>query len=271
MSDDHKSWIDKIGDALSREPQDRDDLLELLHDAHQRGLLNRDAMAMIEGVLQVSHMQVRDIMIPKAQMVMIESESQLKDIINTIAESGHSRFPVLSEDHEEIIGILMAKALVTHRQRSNFDINSLIRKATFIPESKRLDVLLKEFRLNKNHMAIVIDEYGGVAGLVTIEDVLEEIVGEIEDEYDNDDSNALIRQVNDQEYLVQAQTNIEDINAYFKLKIQAEDIDTIGGLVLKQTGYVPKQDEIIILPDFEVRIVKADERKIQLIKLKRPC
>lgn len=267
MNDEHKTWLQRMADILSREPQDRQELLEILRDAYDRQLLNYDALSMIEGVLQVSHMQVRDIMIPKAQMKAINITDNHKSIIQTISKSGHSRFPVLSEKQEEVIGILLAKELVVHHEINQpMQLSKILRPAFFVPESKRLDILLKEFRQNRNHMAIVIDEYGGVAGLITIEDVLEEIVGDIEDEYDSENY-PLIRQVNNKEYMVQAQTTIEDINNYFKTNIKEKDIDTIGGLVLKQAGYVPHKNECIKLVDFDVKILDADERRIHLIQV----
>ena len=267
MRDDHKTWLQKMADILSREPQNREELLEILRDAHERQLLNYDALSMIEGVLQVSHMQARDIMIPRAQMKVIQSNASHDDMIAIISESGHSRFPVLSEDKEEVVGVLLAKELVVHyKKKEPLQLLKILRPAVFIPESKRLDVLLKEFRQNRNHMAIVIDEYGGIAGLITIEDVLEEIVGDIEDEYDHD-QHAFIRQVNDKEYMIHAQTPIEDINDYFKTNIKTNEVDTFGGLVLKQVGYVPTKGEVIKLANFNVKILDANQRRIHLMKV----
>ena len=274
MNDDkdgpHKTWFERLSHVLLREPQDREQLITLLRDAKDRHLLDNDALRMIEGVLQVSEMKVRDVMIPRPQMVVVEGDATPAKALPIIIESAHSRFPVVGESRDEILGILLAKDLLqfkTKEKKLNIQIRELVRPATFIPESKRLDILLKEFRLNRNHMAIVVDEYGGIAGLVTIEDVLEEIVGEIEDEYDIIEEEPFIKQTNDNEYSVQALTPIGEFNEYFDTNYEHDDFDTIGGLVLQKFGHLPKQGESTTLDAFKITVVQASSRGIQLLKL----
>lgn len=269
MSTEHKSWLDKISDVLMREPQDQEELLTLLRDAHERNLLDKDALTMIEGVFQVAQMQAGDIMVPKAQTIMIEESNKLKDIIPTITSSGHSRFPVMNKDHTEVMGILLAKELIAYAtdSKKKFKLSDILRPAVFIPESKRLDVLLKDFRQNKNHMAIVADEHGGIAGLVTIEDVLEQIVGQIEDEFDPVEHKNNITIVNETTFLVKAQTPIEEINDYFQVSLDNKEMDTIGGLVLKEKGYLPTTGETVKISSFTLKVIRTDNRKLNLLEL----
>lgn len=266
----HKSWIEWISHALSREPKDRPELLEILRDAKQRQLFTSDALHMIEGVLQVSEMQVRDIMIPRVNMIVVEGDVSPQETVPHIIQYGHSRYPVIGENRDEILGILLAKDLLSSCLNSNPQpmIKDLVRPAVFIPESKRLDILLKEFRLNRNHMAIVLDEYGGVSGLVTIEDVLEQIVGEIIDESDPDADEHNIKKANETEYFVKALTPLEEINEYFDCHLDTEEFDTIGGLVTQRFGYLPKLDESINIEPFEIKVVQTSKRRVDKLLIK---
>jgi len=264
-----KTWVEKIGAAFSNQLRDREHLLEILNEAVQLGLVDADALAMMEGALEVSETQVRDAMIPRSQMVVVNNDSSLEEFLPQIVESGHSRFPVIGEDKDEVVGILMAKDLLPYLASGGreFDLSSLIRPAVVIPESKRLNVLLRDFRLNRNHMAIVVDEYGGVSGLITIEDVLEEIVGEIDDEYDEEEE-ALILKTGEKRYQVQALTPIEDLNERFGAKLSDDDYGTVGGLLLAEFGRVPEHGEVVTLADkFEFRVIKADSRRIILLEM----
>lgn len=271
-SDAPKSWFERLSHALLREPQDREQLISLLRDAKQRQLLDDDALRMIEGVLQVSEMKVRDVMIPRPQMIMVKHDMTPEQALPVIIESTHSRFPVIGEDRDEVIGILLAKDLLPYRvgqDPTTVQIRDLVRPAVFIPESKRLDVLLNEFRLNRNHMAIVVDEYGGIAGLVTIEDVLEQIVGEIEDEYDIISEEPNIRPLSDTEFVVKALTSIEEFNDYFHTNYSDEDFDTIGGLILQRFSHLPKRGESIEFDAFLVTVLNASNRGIQLLQFEQ--
>ena len=276
MSDDRaggesgeKSWIDKIGLLFSTEPRTRTDLQDVLSVAVENDIIDEDARSIMEGAMQVSDMQVRDIMIPRAQMVVIKSESSLEDILPHIAHSGHSRYPVIGDSPDDILGILLAKDLlpVLSNADSDFRIQSLLRPTTVVPESNRLNVLLREFRENRNHMAVVIDEYGGVAGLVTIEDVLEEIVGEIEDETDAE-TDSYIRKIDSDDFFVKALTPIEDFNEYFGSQFSDEDFDTIGGLVIQALGHMPTRNEIATIDQFEFKVINADQRKIHSLRMR---
>jgi len=267
------SWLERLGQALLREPQDREQLTALLRDAQQRDLLDAGALAMIEGVLNVSDMQVRDIMVPRAQMVAVKASASPEEILATAVASAHSRFPVIGDKRDEIDGILLAKDLLGYcsqltaqGEAPRFDLRDLLRPAVFIPESKRLNVLLNDFRSNRNHMAIVVDEYGGVAGLVTIEDVLEQIVGDIEDEHDYDDEHHIVR-FGDRHYTVKALTPIEDFNTYFGADFSAEEFDTIGGLVANAFGYLPRRGEVCSLGQYRFEVLRADGRRIHLLRL----
>lgn len=264
-----RSWLERLSHVLLGEPKDRDQLIELLRDAQQRQLLDSDALAMIEGVLQVSEMQVRDIMVPRAQMVVIERDASLQDVLPVVTESEHSRFPVIVENRDEVIGILLAKDLLGYfvpGRHATFNVRDILRPAVFIPESKRLNVLLKEFRANRNHMAIVVDEYGGVAGLVTIEDVLEQIVGEIEDEHDIDED-AFIKKHSESNYTVKALTPIEEFNSYFGSDFSDAEFDTIGGLIVHSFGSVPRRGEMLAIGRFRFKILHADNRRVHLLQV----
>ncbi len=276
MSEDQSSngsgkmtWVEKIGAAFSSQPRDRDQLLEILNMACEQGILDSDAVAMMEGALEVSETQVRDAMIPRSQMVVVHNDSDLEEFLPRILESGHSRFPVIGEDKDEVVGILMAKDLLPHLASGGekFDLTDAIRPAVVIPESKRLNVLLRDFRVSRNHMAIVVDEYGGVSGLITIEDVLEEIVGEIDDEYDEEEE-ALILQLGENRYQVQALTPIDDLNDQFDSDLSDDDYGTVGGLLLAEFGRVPEYDDVVTLADkFEFRVTKADSRRIITLEM----
>ena len=273
MKDDaHPSWFERLSHALLREPQDRKQLIELLHDAKDRQLLDADALGMIEGVLQVSEMKVRDVMVPRPQMVIVEEDMDPQTAVPLIVKSAHSRFPVVGESRDNIVGIVLAKDLLkltSEDQHSKMKIRNIVRPATFIPESKRLDVLLKEFRLNRNHMAIVVDEYGGVAGLVTIEDVLEQIVGDIADEYDPAEQEPFIKQLGNNEYSVKALTPIEEFNEQFNTDYDHEDFDTVGGLVLQKFSHLPKAGETIEFDNFKVTVIHAENRGVKLLRITR--
>lgn len=264
----HRSWLERIGHILATEPKNKKDLLQMLQDAQQRNLIDRDAVGMIEGVMDVSEMQVRDIMIPRSQMEMIEREASLEEFLPIIIESSHSRFPVVGENKDEVLGIILAKDLLPYAAQSDthdFNIRDLLRPAMVVPESKRLNIMLKEFQGSHNHMAIVVDEYGGVAGLVTIEDVLEQIVGEIEDEHDVDDEDNYILPADNGHYSVRALTTIEDFNEYFKCKLNDDEFDTIGGLVLTGLGHVPKRGESVVVDGFLFVVQRADNRRVHLL------
>jgi magnesium and cobalt transporter len=264
-----KTWVEKIGAAFSHQPRDRDQLLEILKDAAEHGIVDSDALAMMEGALEVSETQVRDAMIPRSQMVVVHIDDELEDFLPGIVESGHSRFPVIGEDKDEVIGILMAKDLLPHLASGGeeFDLAANTRSAVIIPESKRLNVLLRDFRISRNHMAIVVDEYGGVSGLITIEDVLEEIVGEIDDEYDEEEE-ALIVPLGEGRYQVQALTPIDELNDMFGSDLSDDDYGTVGGLLLAEFGRVPEYDDVVTLADrFEFRVIKADSRRIVTLEM----
>ena len=264
-----RSWFERLGNVLMREPKDREQLVELLRDAQQRNLLDADALDMIESVLQVSEMQVRDIMIPRAQMAVVSRDLSADEILPVVIEEGHSRFPVISDNRDEVVGILLAKDLLPYRLDggSSFDIKDVMRPAVFIPESKRLNVLLKEFRVSRNHLAIVVDEYGGVAGMVTIEDVLEQIVGDIEDEHDIDDD-IFSRKRSDTSYILKALTPIEDFNDYFGADFSDEEFDTLGGLLTRAFGHMPKRGESVTLGRFEFDVLRADKRRLHILALR---
>ncbi|MEO6696605.1 MAG: transporter associated domain-containing protein [Gammaproteobacteria bacterium] len=273
MNDRPSSWLERLGQAFSGEPQDRDQLIELLRDAQKRNLLDIDALAMTEGVLQVSEMQVRDIMVPRSQMVVVERDVPPEEFLPVIIESAHSRFPVIGESRDEVIGILLAKDLLAYfsaGRKGAFQVRDVLRPAVFIPESKRLNVLLKEFRASRNHMAIVVDEYGGVSGLVTIEDVLEQIVGEIEDEHDVEEENYITKH-SDVSYTVKAITPIEDFNKQFGTDFSDEEFDTIGGLVVHDFGRLPKRGEGMELGNLRLRVLRADNRRLHLLRVTLPA
>ena len=268
-SEKTRSWFERLSDLLIREPKDRDQLMEVLRDAEERDILSSDMLSMIESVLQVSEMQVREVMVPKSQMVVIEKDCQLETILPMVVESAHSRFPVMY--HDDVIGILLAKDLLKYcfkKDVHEFEMTESLRPAIFVPQSKRLDILLREFRVNRNHMAIVIDEYGHVAGLVTIEDVLEQIVGDIEDEYDIDEDDDIKKHV-DGSYTVKSSTPIDDFNEYFDTEFSDEEFDTIGGLVLKGFGHLPKRGETLKMENYRFKVLHSDNRRIHLLEVRK--
>lgn len=265
-----KSWLERL---FSDEPKSQEDVKIFLREALQAGLLDEDALNIMEGAIHVSDMKVRDIMVPRSQVICVGADQALEDFLSAIIESAHSRFPVITEN-DEILGILLAKDLLPLLLNTNglntagtFELKQILRPAVFVPESKRLNVLLQEFRENRNHMAIVIDEYGAVAGLVTIEDVLEQIVGEIEDEHDIDDEESLIKPVSDQVHMVKAVTPIEDFNKYFSTDFSGEDFDTIGGIVINRFGRLPDPEEQILIGDHQFKVVNANNRRIHLLEV----
>ena len=266
-------WLKRLTQGLASEPQDRAELLAVLREASERGLVDADALTMLEGVLEVGDLKVRDIMVPRAQMVFVRRSDPAARILPVVVESGHSRVPVMDEDKDDIVGILLAKDLLrlsTTSSRERFDIREYMRPAVFVPESKRLNVLLKEFRRNRNHMAIVVDEYGGVAGLCTIEDVIEQIVGDIDDEFDvEDDQN--IRRDAERQFTVRGVTRIDEFNEYFGARLSEEEgVDTVAGLVMKQLGRMPRRGESASIDGFEFRVLRADRRRIDALRVAAP-
>ena len=263
----YKKWLKRFATLFSSRPPDRDALIEILRDSEHRNLLDPDALLMIEGALHVSELQVRDIMIPRVQMIVIENNAEPEDILSVVVESGHSRFPVVTDTNDEITGILLAKDLLHYfaEPEKEFDIKDMMRPAVFIPESKRLNVLLREFRTSRNHMAIVIDEYTGVAGLVTIEDVIEEIIGEIEDEHDFEEDETNISSHENNRYTVRALTPIDVFNDYFDKDITDDEYDTVGGFVVNAFGHLPKRGESIELHGFNIKVIRADKRRVNLL------
>jgi magnesium and cobalt transporter len=278
MSDDHSSsapgqvsWIEKVRAVFTDTVDDTADLVQVLRKAQRNKVIDADALSIIEGALQVSDMQVRDIMIPRSQVVTVDASADPQDILPVVIEAQHSRFPVIGDSLDEVLGILLAKDLLPlalDREAKKFDIKDVLRPATFVPESKRLNVLLKEFRENRNHMALVIDEYGDLAGLCTIEDVLEQIVGEIEDEHDTDDE-VFIKTLDGNQFTVKALTPIDEFNEFFSSEFPEEDFDTIGGLVLSQFGRIPQRDESVRIGSFLFKVLNADNRQIRLLHVTR--
>lgn len=264
-----RSWIERLSQVLSGEPKDRQELLELLQEAGQRNVLDSDALGMIEGALQVADMQVRDIMVPRAQMVVVGRDQTIAEMLPVITESAHSRFPVVGDSRDDVVGILLAKDLLPYFQggaQDVFNVRELLRPAVFVPESKRLNILLKEFRTNQNHMAIVVDEYGGVAGLVTIEDVLEQIVGDISDEHDLDED-AYFKKHSDTEYIVKALTPVDEFNEQFYTSFDEEEFDTIGGVVINAFGHLPKRGDTLTIGPISFRVLAADSRRLHLLQI----
>jgi magnesium and cobalt transporter len=261
-----KSLLERISHFLTGEPQDQEDLLEILRGSEEKHLLDSDSLAMIEGVMQVSEMRVRDIMIPRSQMVVVPREAELETIFPLVIEFAHSRFPVIEEDRSKVVGVLLAKDLLSHALRDkSLKVEEVMRP---VPESKRLNVLLKEFRTERNHMAIVVDEYGNAAGLITIEDVLEQIVGKIEDEHDEDETREYILQRSEREFIVNALVPIAEFNEYFSADLEDTECDTLGGLILQQLEHFPKKGEKVELDDFSFEVLRADNRRVHLLKLK---
>jgi len=268
----NKNWLDRLGQVFSSEPKDREELITILREAQDRNLFDTSALAMIEGVFQVSELQVRDIMIPRSHMVVVEEENSVQEMLPTIIESAHSRLPVIGDSRDEVVGVLLAKDLLrilSDEEQHDFNIRDILRPAFIVPESKRLNILLNEFRHTRNHMAIIVDEYGGVAGLVTIEDVLEQIVGDITDEHDLEEDQYIKYSDDDQYALVKALTPIEDFNEYFKTSFNDDEFDTIGGLVTHKFGYVSKRNESTTFGGFNFEVIRADSRRLHLLKVTR--
>jgi magnesium and cobalt transporter len=268
-SNEQKSWFNKLTQAFAHEPRNRQELLEVLREAHQNKLLDNEALAIVEGAIQVADLQVRDIMVPRSQMISIKANQTPRDFLPAIIDAAHSRYPVIGESLDEVIGILLAKdllPLILQGEQPNFNIKDMLRPATFVPESKRLNVLLREFRANHNHMAVVIDEYGGVAGLVTIEDVLEQIVGDIEDEHDVEED-SYIKPLPSGDYLIKALTPIDNFNETFDSHFSDDEYDTVGGLVMNAFGHLPKRNEVTEIGEFRFRVLSADSRRIHLLRL----
>lgn len=263
------SWAQKLS-KLFLEPQDQEQLIDLIRSASERHILDSEALAIVEGALNVAQMQARDIIIPRSQVVMVSRNATPDEIVKLVTETAHSRFPVIDDDRDDVIGILLAKDLLAAVAMAggafNFDLKDLLRPAVFIPESKRLNVLLREFRARRNHMAIVVDEYGGVAGMVTIENVLEQIVGEIEDEHDIDDD-APILQHNETTYAIKALATVEDFNERFDADWNDEDFDTVGGYVINQFGHLPQRGETVTIRRFKFTVIRADNRRVHLLEM----
>ena len=263
------SLLERLSALLSREPEDRDELLALLHSAFERNLIDADALSIIEGALQMSDMQVRDVMVPRAQMDCVHLDDPIDVIANFAIDTAHSRFPAIGDGKDDVAGILLAKDLLRYFAGREFDLRDMLRPAVFVPESKRLNVLLREFRVSRNHMAIVVDEYGGVAGLVTIEDVLEQIVGDIEDEYDFDEVGDNIRLDHSGRYRVKATTEIDDFNEAFATQFSDEEYDTVGGLVIRHFGRLPKRGEAVELEGLKIQVLRADSRRVHTLVVER--
>lgn len=264
-----ESWLKRLS-KFFWEPEDNSQLIDLLRRASQRHILGADALAIVEGALNVSQMKARDIMIPRSQVVMVSRDASAEDMLKLIADTAHSRFPVIDDDRDDVIGILLAKdllAAVVTAGKFEFELRDLLRPAVFIPESKRLNVLLREFRARRNHMAIVVDEYGGVAGIVTIENVLEQIVGEIEDEHDVDDDAPIVRR-SDNSYVIKALTEVEDFNDHFSAQWSDDDFDTVGGYVVNQFGHLPMRDEQVTTGGYEFTVLRADNRRVHLLEMR---
>ena len=269
--DSSSGWYTKLKDALLGEPATRDELLELLRDNRWTSVLDTDELAMLQDVLEVAETQARDVMVPRSQMVVLDRSAPREEILRTIIDCGHSRYPVVGEERDEVIGILLAKDLLrfwSGNPDTGFDINQCVRPAVFVPESKRLNTLLKEFRKSRNHMAIVVDEYGGIAGLLTIEDVLEEIVGDIDDEHDPREADP-IQKLEDQRFHVQALTRIDDFNEYFSAGLGDQDYDTVGGLVIHELGRLPRRGETVEQGGFTFKVLQADRRRVYSVEVSR--
>ncbi|MEX1664912.1 HlyC/CorC family transporter [Zhongshania arctica] len=267
-----KSWIEKIAYAFSSEPKTREDLFELLAVAKQNEVIDDDAISIVEGAMHISDMQAREIMVPRPQMVVLKADQPLSELLPMIIDTGHSRYPVIGDTLDNVLGILLSKDLLPllwkFETSADIDIRDILRPATLVPESKRLNVLLRDFREKRHHMAVVIDEYGGAAGLITIEDILEQIVGEIEDEYDEDDD-LPIRKIAENDFVVQALTPIDDFNDHFNARFSDDEFDTIGGLLLKAFGHLPSRNEVTRLENYEFKVVNADSRQIHLLRMRK--
>lgn len=269
----HRSLFERLTALISPEPENRAELLELLHDAQERNLLDADAMSMIEGVFQMSDLSVRDIMIPRSQMDVVDIARPIEEWMPMVLETAHSRFPAVDGDRDKVVGILLAKDLLRYYASESFDLRGMLRQAVYIPESKRLNVLLRDFRANRNHIAIVVDEYGGVAGLITIEDVLEQIVGDIEDEYDFDEEEDNILEVKEgetgQRWRVKALTELEQFNEALGTTLLSEDVDTIGGLVANHLGRMPRKGEIFEIDQLRFEVLRADARQLHVLLVEK--
>ena len=269
----HRSLFERLTALISPEPENRSELLEVLHDAHERNLLDADALSMIEGVFQVSDLGARDIMIPRSQMDVVDIARPIEEWMPMVLSTAHSRFPAVDGDRDKVVGILLAKDLLRYYAEDEFDLRDMLRPAVFIPESKRLNVLLRDFRANRNHIAIVVDEYGGVAGLITIEDVLEQIVGDIEDEYDFDEEEDNILPVKDGDvglrWRVKALTEIEQFNEALGTALSNEDVDTIGGLVANHLGRMPRKGEQFEIDDLRFEVLRADARQVHVLLVEK--
>ena len=264
-----RSWIERLGQVLQGELKDREQLTIVLNEAQKNNVIDQEAFSMIDGVLQVAEMQVRDIMLPRSQMIVLEMDLSEEELLDTVVVSAHSRFPVIGDSKDEVVGILLAKDLLPHLINNGdkkLNVREILRPAVFIPESKRLNVLLNEFRSTRNHIAIVVDEYGGVAGMVTIEDVLEQIVGEIEDEHDFDEDTYIFEH-NKDHATVKAITPLDDFNEHFKTKFKDDEFDTIGGIVMQALGHVPKRGESVVINDLEFKILRSSNRRINLLEV----
>ena len=267
-----RGWFKRLSEVLSDEPQDRQDLIEDLREARERGLIDAEALEMLEGVLSVADIQVRDIMIPRAQMVCVRRNDPSEKLLPVIVESGHSRFPVMDEDREDVLGVLLAKDVLRVFAADGdvrFDIRECMRPAVFVPESKRVNVLLKEFRRNRNHMAIVVDEYGSVAGLVTIEDAIEQIIGDIDDEFDVEEDHN-IRKEAEKQFSVRGGTRVDEFNEFFGTALPDDEFDTVAGHVMKHFGRVPRRGEAFHLGALELKIIRADRRRVDSVRVQTP-
>lgn len=271
--EDHPSWFTRLKHLIHHEPQNQDELIALLREAQLRTIIDSETLNMLESTMHLTALRVRDVMLPRKQITMVNEEDTLDTIIEIVANSGHSRFPVTGENEDEVIGILHAKDLLRYRAdpKMTFDINDIIRHATFVPESKRLDHLLREFRSNRNHMALVVDEYGSISGFVTIEDIVEQIIGDIEDEFDIEDE-PYIKAHGDTHYVIKGDTPISEFNEQLQADLSDKQYDTIGGIIMATLGYLPKRGEIMTIDMFEFKIINADARRIKLLDCldKRP-
>ncbi|MBI1891008.1 MAG: CBS domain-containing protein [Burkholderiales bacterium] len=269
----HRSLFERLTALISPEPENRTELLEILHDAHERNLIDADALSMIEGVFQVSDLSARDIMVPRSQMDVVDISKPIEEWMPIVLQTAHSRFPAVDGDRDKVVGILLAKDLLRYYAEESFDVRDMLRPAIFIPESKRLNVLLRDFRANRNHMAMVVDEYGGVAGLITIEDVLEQIVGDIEDEYDFDEEEDNILALKDglfgPRWRVKALTEIEQFNDVLGARFSDEDVDTIGGLVANHLGRVPRKGDVFEIDNLRFEILRADARQVHVLQVEK--
>lgn len=271
-SNDQRTWLERLSQAFTGEPNSRAELIELLRSAEQRALLDSEALSIIEGAMTVSDMQAREIMIPRSQMTVVRMDMMPDELLPLVIESGHSRFPVIGESPDDVVGILLAKDLLPLAlldKHARFNMKDLLRPCTAIPESKRLNVLLQEFKATRNHLAVVYDEYGGVSGMVTIEDVLEQIVGEIEDEYDFEEED-FIKKHADDNFVVKALTTVDDFNAFFGSRFSDDEFETIGGLVVHHFGHLPRREEKVDIEGFQFTVLNADNRRVHLLRLMPP-